>query len=242
MNDVSFFSALLGGILTFLAPCTFPLIPAYIGFLAGGASATDALRTKIMQNAALFVLGFTLVFVSFGLLSGAIGTFLVLHRLLLSQIGGAMVMLLGLLMLFRVPLPNLFGSPMLPAWVAPGRPFSAFLLGLFFGLGWSPCIGPILGTILFLAGTSGSVGTGAFLLFVYSLGLALPFLLIAYLYGTAFSYVSVMGKYLPVIERVAGLFLVFLGALLLVGKFGLFSVWIDVGRLGDWYGQLMNFM
>lgn len=242
MSDVNIFSALLGGILTFLAPCTFPLIPAYIGFLAGGVTADAQLRLRIMRNALLFVLGFTLVFMSFGLLSGALGKFLVLHRLFLSQVGGAMVIVLGLLLLLRVPLPDLFGSSLLPSWITPGRPTSAFLLGLFFGLGWSPCIGPILGSILFLASTSGSVVIGASLLFVYSIGLAIPFLLVALLYGTAFTYVTALGKFLPFIERAAGIFLIILGSLLVFGKFGLFTVWLSVERLGDWYGQLMNFM
>lgn len=242
MTDVNIFSALFGGILTFLAPCTFPLIPAYIGFLAGGVTADAHLRLRIMRNALLFVIGFTLVFMMFGLLSGALGTFLVLHRLLLSQIGGVMVVILGLLLLLHVPLPTLFGSSLLPSWITPGRPTSAFLLGLFFGLGWSPCIGPILGSILLLASTSGSVSLGASLLFVYSIGLTIPFLLVALLYGTTFTYVTALGKFLPHIERVAGVFLIALGTLLVLGKFGLFSVWFSVDRLGDWYGQLMNFM
>lgn len=246
MSDVTIVSAFIAGLLSFLAPCTFPLVPAYLGFLAGdhaSAGSDAALRRRVvMMNALLFVVGFTSVFMLFGLASGFLGKFLVLHRTTIAQVGGAVVILFGLAQLRIIRLPNIvsrrFGSERL----VPGRPISAFLLGLFFGFGWSPCLGPILGTILLLAGTSGSLFSGAFLLFVYSLGIALPFLLLAYFYGRAFASVVAFARYLPLIERISGVFLVAVGLLLVLGKFGLLNVWIGTMLEGEWYERLMDHM
>jgi cytochrome c-type biogenesis protein len=249
MFDVSFFSALLGGILTFLAPCTLPLIPAYIGFLGGSSSSGStqlgnkvALRRRIYWNALLFVLGFSLIFIIFGLVSGTLGKFLILHRAVISSLGGILVIGFGLIMLGYVPFPNLFARVGLPHWLHPGKPFSAFLLGLLFALGWSPCLGPILGTILLLAGSSGTALYGGYLLAVYSLGLAIPFLFVAFLYGSAFTYIAPLARYLPLIEKCAGVFLIIIGVLLLIGDFGLLNVWFTDALSWDWYERLMDFM
>lgn len=248
MPDVSFFSALLGGLLTFLAPCTLPLIPAYIGFLGGSSSQgrtpqnSAALRRRIHVNALLFILGFSLVFILFGFASGALGKFLILHRLIISSIGGIFVIGFGFIMLGYIPFPNLFARVGLPHWLHPGNPFSAFLLGLLFALGWSPCLGPILGTILLLAGASGTALYGGYLLAVYSLGLAIPFLLVALLYGSAFTYIAPLARYLSIIEKSAGVLLIFIGSLLLIGDFGLLNVWFTDIFSGGWYEDLMRFM
>lgn len=247
MVGISFFSALLGGLLTFLAPCTLPLIPAYIGFLGGSSGSgklhdSAQLRRRIHVNALLFVLGFSLIFVLFGLVSGALGKFLILHRAIISSIGGIFVIGFGLIMLGYIPFPNLFARVGLPSWLHPGKPFSAFLLGLLFALGWSPCLGPILGTILLLAGSSGTALYGGYLLAVYSLGLAIPFLLVAVLYGSAFTYIAPLARYLPLIEKSAGVLLIFIGFLLLIGNFGLLNVWFMDVFSGGWYERLMYFM
>jgi cytochrome c-type biogenesis protein len=248
MLDVSFLSALLGGLLTFLAPCTLPLIPAYIGFLGGSSSGSGklhdsaALRRRIHVNALLFVLGFSLIFILFGLVSGTLGKFLILHRAVISSLGGIFVIGFGLIMLGYIPFPNLFARVGLPPWLHPGKPFSAFLLGLLFALGWSPCLGPILGTILLLAGASGTALYGGYLLAVYSLGLAIPFLLVAFLYGSAFTYIAPLARYLPIIEKCAGIFLILIGVLLLIGDFGLLNVWFTDTLSWDWYENLMYFM
>jgi cytochrome c-type biogenesis protein len=243
MLEIGFISALIGGLLTFLAPCTLPLIPAYIGFLAGAPGADEKTRSRrIFLNALLFTLAFSCVFVFFGLVSGSLGKFFVLHRVLISQVGGALVILLGLSMLGVFDLPQLFSGKKLPTFMHSGKPFSAFLLGLLFALGWSPCLGPILGTILVLAGTSGTAFHGALLLLVYSLGLAIPFIAIALIYGASFSYISTLARVLPYINKIGGVLFVLIGTLLLFGNFGLLNVWVqDV--LGDsWYTGLMDYM
>ena len=248
MITVNFISAFFGGILTFLAPCTLPLIPAYVGFLAGGIkneeneTRTKNLRLSIFLNALLFTIGFSLIFIFFGTVSGSIGKFFILHRAMLAAIGGVLVIFFGVMMLGIVPTPRLFGGAKLPSILRPGNPYSALLLGVLFALGWSPCLGPVLGTILLLASSSGTALDGGLLLFVYSLGLAIPFLLVATLYGSAFTYVISLGKYLPIISKLAGVFFILIGALLILGQFGMLNIWAAPLLENQWYNNAMQYM
>ena len=234
MFEVTFFSALLGGLLTFFAPCTLPLIPGYIAFI-GGEKGDSNFRRRIMVNALLFVLGFSLVFIVYGMASGVLGKFLMLHRATIAAIGGVMVIVMGLLMLdlFNLPmfstlLPSFNGSwrkVFFSASMFNGSHSGAFLLGFLFALGWSPCLGPILGTILLLASTTGATLSGGLLLGVYSLGLALPFLLIAFFYGSSVAYVPKLERYLPLVNRIGGVLLMVIGLLLVFGQFGMLNTW-----------------
>lgn len=236
MFDVTIFSALLGGLLTFIAPCTLPILPGYLSFLAGafGADADRRMvRKRLMPNAFLFVLGFSLVFIAYGAASGAFGQFLTLHRDVIARVGGVFILLLGLAMLDVEWFGRLFSraSMRLPGVIAPGSREGSFALGLFFALGWSPCLGPVLGTIILLAGTTGSILSGMFLLAIYALGLAIPFLLLAYFFGTTFDTFTQLERRLFLIRRVGGALLVIMGALLVAGQFGLISTWL-YGILG----------
>lgn len=249
MIDVTFFSALVGGLLTFFAPCTLPLIPAYLSFIGGaktGATTTDATKhPSLFSQAVFFVLGFTLVFMVYGLASGVLGKFLILYRKELAQVGGVIIILFGLSMLHYIKLPAFFsfsGKP-LPKIIHPGTRLGAFALGFLFAIGWSPCLGPILGTILTLVAATGATALhGAYLLGVYSLGLAIPFLIVAYVYGTAFTYVKMLERYIPLISQIGAWMLVGIGLLLFVGQFGLLNTWASsfVGESG--YGNLVNYM
>ncbi len=229
MFEVTYISSFLGGLLTFFAPCTLPLIPAFIGFIGGQSAVTSknklSYQWSVFLSAALFVLGFTVVFIFFGLIAGQLGALLVLHKKLVAQVGGGIIILLGLGMLRVIPLPRMpFLSHLrLPALIAPGSKRGGFLLGLLFGLGWSPCLGPVLGTILVLAGTTGSALSGASLLFVYALGLGIPFLILAVLYGSALTYVTALQAYLPLFSRIGAVLIIIIGTLLLVGQFGLIN-------------------
>lgn len=234
MFEVTFFSALFGGLLTFLAPCTLPLIPGYIAFISG-EKGDGHFRRRIMVNALLFVLGFSSVFITYGVASGVLGKFLILHRATIAAIGGVVVIVLGLSMLNLFTLPTF--SVLLPSvgafwrkvfsWggLFNGSTLGAFLLGFLFALGWSPCLGPILGTILLLASTTGTMLSGGLLLGVYSLGLAIPFLLIAFFCGSSFAYVPKLERYLPVVNRVGGVLIVGIGLLLVFGQFGMLNTW-----------------
>lgn len=238
MFEVTFFSAFIGGLLTFFAPCTLPLIPAFVAFISGQAPADgEPIRvfpSRIFVSALLFVSGFTLVFMLFGLASGVLGTFLTMHRRTASAVGGILVILFGLGMLGVIKIPRLefYSRLHLPSFIHVGTNSGGFLLGALFALGWSPCLGPVLGTILVLAGMSSSAYYGTMLLFVYAMGLAVPFLLVALIFGKSVTYVSHIVRYLPLASRIGAVFVIIIGILLLVGEFGLLnSLVVDIYAL-----------
>lgn len=229
MIDVGIFSAFLGGLLTFFAPCTLPLVPGYIAFICGNEKDVSQLRRRTMASALFFVVGFSLLFIVYGLASGEVGKLFSLYRGPIAKLGGVMVALLGLAALGFFSFPQL--SSTLPSrlsrYAKPGSPFGAFFLGVLFALGWSPCLGPILGTILLLAATGGTALSGGFLLGVYALGLALPFLFVAFIYASSFAYISRLRHYLPLVQKIGGVLLVIMGLLLFLGQFGVLNTWVS---------------
>lgn len=224
--------AFIAGILTFLAPCTLPLVPGYLGFISGVSTndlqdpnKSKLARRKIFLNGVLYVIGFSLVFIVLGSLFGLGGAALVKYKIWLSRIGGVFVIFFGLFMMGILKLPFLNVEKRMSSVKAlkPGNPVSSLIFGAAFAFGWTPCVGPILGSILTLAASSATIGQGAFLLAIFSLGLAVPFLIIAASISSASSYLARLNKYLNTISIVGGAFLVFLGILLLTNKLG---VWI----------------
>lgn len=222
--------AFIAGLLTFLAPCTLPLVPAYLGFISGvspeelaNPATAQRARRKIFLNGVAFIVGFTLVFIVFGTLAGLVGQALVPYRIWLARVGGVLIILFGLFMLGVLNLPYLSGDKRLPifSWLNLGAPSSSLFIGGTFALGWTPCVGPILGSILLLAGTSGTAFQGAFLLSVFSLGLAIPFLTIALAFSRASRFIDASSKYLKSVSIIGGLFLIALGLLLITDNFGL---------------------
>lgn len=224
-------AAFFAGLITFLAPCTLPLVPAYLGFISGvdqealkDPARAKAARRKIFLNGFAFILGFSVVFILFGVLAGFAGTALAPFRIWLARIGGVLIILFGLFMLgaFRLPFLQSAGSSLpIPKWLTLGKPSSSFFIGGTFALGWTPCVGPILGSILLLAGTSSTALQGGVLLAVFSLGLAIPFLGIAFAFSRAATFIEKISKYLKGISIVGGVFLIILGALLVTDNFGL---------------------
>lgn len=223
--------AFIAGILTFLAPCTLPLVPGYLGFISGASledikdpAKAKGARWKIFLNGLFFMLGFSSVFIIMGTLVGFIGaTFLAPYRLWLGRIGGVFVIIFGLFMLNVLKIPFLTQERQLkaPAIFKQGKPTNSFILGSAFAFGWTPCVGPILGSILLLASTSTSALQGALMLAIFSAGLAVPFLLIAIGIGSASRHIQNISKYLNVISIIGGVFLIGLGLLLVTGNVGL---------------------
>ena len=219
--------AFIAGILTFLAPCTLPLVPGYLAFISGAsvedlkdpAKAPRAKR-RIFINGLLYVAGFSLVFVAFGTLAGLLGTALVPYRIWLARIGGILVIIFGLFLMGILKLPFLAKDFQLKVGGVVGgkQGRNSFILGSAFAFGWTPCVGPILGSILLLASTTTTAIQGAFLLSVFSLGLAIPFLAVALGVGSASRYIVKLSKLLSVISIVGGIFLVGLGILLFTNK------------------------
>ncbi|PIT90899.1 cytochrome C biogenesis protein [Candidatus Kaiserbacteria bacterium CG10_big_fil_rev_8_21_14_0_10_49_17] len=228
------FSAFFAGLLTFLAPCTLPLVPGYLAFISGvpQADVNDPskrawVRRRIFLNGLFFILGFTAIFVVFGSAAGFIGQNLAEVRIWMTRIGGLFVILFGLFMLgvLRIPFLQSERRVRTPRWLTVGKPSSSFLIGGAFAFGWSPCIGPVLGSILLLASTSATVLEGALLLLVFSFGLAIPFLLVAASFSHAAAYITVISRYLKWVSVIGGVFLIFLGVLLLTGNFNLLITW-----------------
>ncbi len=219
-------SAFVAGLLTFLAPCTLPLVPAYLGFISG-VSPEEAqkkdVRKKIFLNGIFFVLGFSVIFIAFGALAGLVGQALVPYRIWLTRIGGVLVIGFGLFMLgvLNVPFLHQEKRMKMPSYLQVGKPTSSFTVGSTFALGWTPCVGPILGSILLLASTSTTVVQGTLLLAIFSTGLAVPFLLVAAAFGSAAAYIKKFSKILKYISVVGGVFLILLGILLLTNRFSL---------------------
>ncbi|MBI4193347.1 MAG: sulfite exporter TauE/SafE family protein [Candidatus Colwellbacteria bacterium] len=227
--------AFIAGILTFLAPCTLPLVPAYLGFISGTSiddledpARSAGARWRIFLNGLFFVIGFSMVFIVLGTLVGLVGsTVLAPYRLWLSRIGGVFVIIFGLFMLNVVKIPFLTAERTItvPPIFERGRPLNSLILGSAFAFGWTPCVGPILGSILLLASTSTTALQGGLLLTVFSAGLAVPFLLTAVAVGHASRYIANLSRFLNVVSVVGGIFLIGLGLLLLTGNVGLLISW-----------------
>jgi len=184
---------------------------------------TKALQKKIRINALAFVLGFSIVFISFGVLIGLFGSFIGQYRIFLSQFGGVFIILFGLHMLglFQfAPLQKEYKIKM-PSYVQPGNSRSAVLIGSIFALGWTPCVGPVLASVLLLAATKASVLSGMILLSVFSAGLALPLLAIAFAYSASQPFITKYGALSRYVNLLGGVFLLFLGVLLLTNNFSL---------------------
>lgn len=210
-------SALLAGFLMFFAPCTLPTVPGFLGFISGSS------KKHSLGNAFLYVSGFMLIFILLGGIFGIGGSILSQYRLTLQRIGGLFIIFFGLMTtgFLRHPIfQRTFNIP-LSKYLKPGQPFSSFLFGIAYGLGWTPCIGPVLGSILFLASSLENTFQGMLLLMIFSLGLAIPFLLVA----SGFSFITEKAKkFRPVfrgIEIIGGLLMIIIGLFLVTNKFGL---------------------
>ena len=245
----------IAGVLTFLAPCTLPLIPAYLGFISGTSAEefkdptkVRMARKKIFLNGLFFMVGVTFIFVVFGTLAGFLGQALAPWKIWLTRIGGIFVILFGLFMLRAIKIPFLTSALgkerrlKLPFPIKSGNPISSALLGSAFAFGWTPCVGPILGAILLLASTSTTALQGGFLLFIFSMGLAVPFLLIALGIGAASSSIAKITPYLHWVEIIGGVFLILLGILLVTNKYSLLiSYGFQLFRFIN-YERLLNYL
>jgi len=219
--------AFLAGLASFLSPCVFSLVPAYIGYLGGravGGEATESNRFITFTHGLAFVLGFSAVFITLGVASSAFGHLLFDLRFILAKVGGVVVIIFGLHMIgvFRIP----FLEYDTRVQQMPDRKWgylSSALMGVFFSAGWAPCVGPVLGAILTLALNGGSISTGVSLLSAYSAGLAIPFLIAALGVGWVSLTLRKYGKVMHYIEIGMGVILVILGIMLFAGIFELIA-------------------
>jgi cytochrome c-type biogenesis protein len=221
MSQVGYITAFLGGILSFLSPCVLPLIPSYVSFITGISfedfkkGDQDRIRKLTLVNSLAFVSGFSTVFILLGVSSTYVGRLLAVYYDYIRIIGGIIVIVLGLYVMGIFKLAFLSSDKRVHLKSKPRGYFGSYVVGLTFGAGWTPCIGPILGSILLIASTTGSALQGFYLLLVYSLGLAIPFVATSLAINTFLSNVSIIRRYMKLIMVISGLLLIGFGLILL---------------------------
>ena len=219
--------AAAAGVLSFLSPCVLPIVPPYIAYM-GGISISEAKvrRGAALLPAAFFVLGLSTVFLFLGFTFSWIGQMFLTYQDWLARIAGGVIVVFGLhfLGIFRIPM--LAREARIDAGDRGGSAFGAYVLGLAFAFGWTPCIGPILGAILSLAATEASVTRGTALLAAYAAGLGIPFLLVAAFLDRAQGLMVRMRRHMGMIEKIMGLLLVAVGVAMMTGAFSAFSWWL----------------
>ncbi|MFN4099705.1 MAG: cytochrome c biogenesis CcdA family protein [Pararhodobacter sp.] len=220
--------ALLAGLLSFLSPCVLPIVPPYLAYMSG-ISMRELSESRGVSPATVpalfFVMGLSTVFLFLGFTASSLGRMFLTHRELFSQIAGVVVIVMGLHFLGLFRLPFLMREARLDVGKG-GSAFGAYVLGLAFAFGWTPCIGPILGMIISLAATEDSVSRGTSLLAAYAVGLGLPFLLAAMFITRAMGLMNRIKPWMGWIEKSMGLLLVLVGVALITGWMADFSFWL----------------
>jgi len=231
MNEpaaLGFVVAFTAGLLSFLSPCVLPLVPSYVGFITGMTlPEVTGRRRAVLTHALLFVAGFSLVFVLLGASATALGRALNYYQVWLQRLGGALLILFGLLCLGVFKVGLLTQERRFHLERKPVGYLGSALVGMAFAAGWTPCIGPVLGGILGLAATSSDVTRGMQLLAVYSAGLALPFLIAAVAVDSFLDWFQRFRRFLPWVMRVSGVMLIVVGVLLVTGEFTRLAGWLQ---------------
>ena len=227
---VGLLTAFTAGIVSFLSPCVLPLVPGYVSYIAGqstdrenGRNARGTLHALALSF--IFVLGFSTVFIALGASATMLGQILLRYRFEANLIGGAVVILFGLFMVGLVSIPALQREFRINIDVAGGRPMAAYVLGLAFAFGWTPCIGPVLGAILTVSAVSATASSGVLLLAVYSLGLGLPFLAAAIFADEAFGRIKRLRRVGRGLQIFAGAMMIAMGAAMITGWMTTLSLW-----------------
>lgn len=222
--------ALIAGLISFLSPCVLPIVPPYLAYMSG-VSIGDmqnpgAARRKAILASLFFVMGLSTVFLLLGFTASIFGAFVLQNQELFAQVSGMVVIIFGLhfLSVFRIPI--LDREMRMEAGQSGGSAIGAYVLGLAFAFGWTPCIGPQLGAILSLAASEASVARGTILLGIYALGLGVPFLLAAIFLSRSMVLMNKMKRHMGLIEKLMGGLLLLVGVMLVTGLFSTFSWWL----------------
>ncbi len=226
--------AFAAGIVSFASPCVLPLAPGYLSYVTGltgaeiageerGGTTTVAVKSRVLLGSVLFVLGFSVVFVSYGLLFGGLGSLLLEYQAVISRVLGVIVIVMGLSFMGVLPgMQREWRMHRMPSYSVWGAP----VLGILFGLGWTPCIGPALTAVQSLAFTEASAARGALLSMVYCLGLGLPFILLGLLFRQAAGTLAWVRRHYVLIMRIGGGLLVAIGILLVTGVWDSLTIWM----------------
>ena len=242
-GEVTYLAALIAGLVSFLSPCVLPLVPPYLIFLAGTSlerfadeESEPRVKRETVAAAALFVLGFSTVFVALGASASVIGALIRAYSGPLATIAGIIIIIMGLHFLGVFQIGAMFRERRVEVAKPPGL-WAAYLMGLAFAFGWTPCIGPILAAILAVAASEQTVAKGASLLAVYSLGLGIPFIIAAFAIEPFAAFLSRFRNYLHRVEQAMGALLVLTGIAFLTGSVNQMSVWLletfpALGKIG----------
>ena len=228
-QTVSFPAAFVAGILSFFSPCVLPLIPAYFTFITGFSieelteKYNSEIRKKVFLSTFLFVLGFSLVFILMGASASYLGGLMYTYKKLIRIIGGILIIILGIHLTGIIRIPVLDFEKRITLEKKPLHFLGTLIIGMAFGAGWSPCIGPLLGSILILAGSQETVWQGVILLGIYSAGLAIPFIIISIFINFLLTFIKKASKVLKYVNVVAGVVLIVVGLILVSNKLYVFS-------------------
>jgi cytochrome c-type biogenesis protein len=228
MTNVGVPAAFIAGLVSFLSPCVLPLVPGYVSLISGVGieelkAQEAAVLRKVMFNSVAFILGFSIVFVTLGALSTEVGQLAAQYKTTLARVAGVLVIVFGLHLTGILRINALYADKRLHGVKGGKTPWGAFVIGFAFAFGWTPCVGPILSGILVIAAAQNSVSKGILLLTVYSLGLAVPFLLTALGIERFMKFYGGFRRHMHAVEVASGSLLIALGLLLVSGKFTLLS-------------------
>jgi cytochrome c-type biogenesis protein len=228
-QTVSFPAAFVAGLLSFFSPCVLPLIPAYFTFITGFSieelteEYNSEIRKKVFLSTFLFVLGFSLVFILMGASASYLGGLMYTYKKLIRVIGGILIIILGIHLTGLIRIPGLDFEKRVTLEKKPLHFLGTLVIGMAFGAGWSPCIGPLLGSILIVAGSQETVWQGVILLGIYSAGLAIPFIIMSIFINFLLIFIKKASKVLKYVNVVAGVVLIVVGLILVSNKLYVFS-------------------
>jgi cytochrome c-type biogenesis protein len=232
--DITFWGAVLAGLISFVSPCVLPIVPPYLCFLAGVSldeltetgDAAPGARRRIVLTALAFAFGFATVFVALGASASVVGQALSRNFYWMAWVAGGLIILMGLHFLGVIRIPLLYRQARIEIERKPTSVLGAYAVGLAFAFGWTPCVGPVLAAILFTAGAQDTAGAGAWLLFAYSLGMGAPFVLAALFAGPFLRLMRRFRRHMGTVEKVMGVMLVLTGILFITGSMSTIAYWM----------------
>ena len=241
---ISYSIAFTAGFLSFVSPCVLPLVPAYVSYITGLSmeelthpEGNKDIRRITLINSLLFIFGFSIVFIAFGASATTLGNAFLVNQAILRKVGGVLIILFGLYMIGVLKLPFLSITKQFQFKSRPAGALGTILIGVAFAAAWTPCVGPILGTILLYASTSDSVFTGIKLLSVYSIGLGLPLLITGLSINTFLASFKKIKDYMWLVSLISGIFLILIGIIIFTDSFRLLNAWLTRVGIGWTIGQ-----
>ena len=230
LEKTSFLLAFSAGLLSFLSPCVLPLVPAYVSYLTGSAISeikSGKEKLNLLYKSIGFVIGFTIIFIIMGASISVLGKIFSENQSIFRKIGGILIIIFGLHTTGVLKIKMLYFEKRLLPFGDANKNFGSVFIGMAFATGWTPCIGPILSSILIYAGSMDTVGKGILLLVIYSLGLAVPFLLTALAIGNFSRYFKKFSKFLPAVSVLSGVLMIIMGTLVFTNKLSILSRYLN---------------